>query len=338
MTKVRFYVVFVGLLAFLWASWDVSNAWGQQSRSRRTKSVEQEESVSPSEEEEGVDTIEELRKLPPKKPIRVPDEELKTKDGVVLSATYYPSNLGKYAVPVILLHSWEGSRKEFSTLAPHLQKLGYAVLVPDLRGHGKSNRQETEPEVYEEFKVGRFNADTFNAMVLYDLPQLKRFLMRENNAGRLNIDKLGLVGIEMGALLAGTYASKDWAPNVKRNKRMPFTGDVKGIVVISTPKNFSGLKFIDTLNNPNWVQNMSALILSGAASREVEKPKLLKNQIMRKLRVKDSENIFDVQLDVNLQGAKLIAVVNSDAVKLIAEFLQLRLEDREFPWENRSKN
>ena len=45
---------------------------------------------------------------------------------------------------MILLHGFKGSRKDFTQkdgLAAFLQeKLGCAVIVPDLRGHGDSTR------------------------------------------------------------------------------------------------------------------------------------------------------------------------------------------------------
>lgn len=288
----------------------------------------------PAAEKEGGSTV---KRRPLKAPVEVDAEELKTKDGVQLSATFYPGNRGKESVPVILLHSWGGSREEFTALAPYLQTLGCAVLVPDLRGHGQSNQVEVAPETYEELTFKRFHQDIYAAMVLYDLPQLKRFLMKENNKGQCNIDKMGLIGIEMGGLLAASYANKDWATNLKRRKKNPYMGDVKGIVTISMPKNFSGLKFIDTLNNPNWNQSMSALFLTGEGDREVERAKTLEIQLRRALRVKELEYIYCIQLETSSQGAKLIADRENESMKLIAEFIQKRLSDREFSWENRAK-
>ncbi|MDO4584552.1 MAG: alpha/beta hydrolase [Planctomycetia bacterium] len=298
---------------------------------KRTTTTRSSRAASEKEEEPTA------RRRPLKAPVEVDAEDLKTRDGVQLSATFYPGNRGKNSVPIILLHSWGGSREEFAALAPFLQAQGCAVLVPDLRGHGLSNQVEVAPEEYEELTFKRFHQDIYEAMVLYDLPQLKRFLMKENNKGQCNIDKMGLIGIEMGSLLAASFANKDWATNLKRRKKNPFMGDVKGIVAISMPKNFSGLKFIDTLNNPHWNQNMSALFLAGEGDREVERAKTLETQLRRLLRVKELENIYCIQLETSTQGAKLIADRNDEPAKLIAEFIERRLSDREFPWENRAK-
>jgi len=69
---------------------------------------------------------------PPKQLVR------STPDGVQLSITYFPGLKGKDSIPVVLLHMYRGSGTEFKTLAPYLQRLGHAVIVPDLRGHGGS--------------------------------------------------------------------------------------------------------------------------------------------------------------------------------------------------------
>src|SRR5438874_10913883 len=68
---------------------------------------------------------------------------LRTGDGVEIAAVYYESKLGKEAIPVILLHEYGGSGADFKGLAEHLQgekEPGFAVLVPDLRGHGGSTK------------------------------------------------------------------------------------------------------------------------------------------------------------------------------------------------------
>jgi len=60
-------------------------------------------------------------------------------DGTILSATYYRGAHGNDSVPVVLLHSKGGSRSDFAPIIPGLLKEGMAVLVPDIRGHGKSH-------------------------------------------------------------------------------------------------------------------------------------------------------------------------------------------------------
>ncbi|MCL2117348.1 MAG: alpha/beta hydrolase [Planctomycetaceae bacterium] len=59
-------------------------------------------------------------------------------DGMILSATYYRGAAGKESVPIVLLNGLGGSRRDFDPILSALLKEGMAVLVPDIRGHGKS--------------------------------------------------------------------------------------------------------------------------------------------------------------------------------------------------------
>ena len=115
---------------------------------------------------------------------------------------------------MILLHGFKGSsRKDFTQeqgLAAFLQeKLGCAVIVPDLRGHGESTKirigqaDRTRPTARS---CGRLH---IAAMVTQDLRAVKDFLWKKNNEKKLNIDKLVVIGVEEGAALALSYAAYD---------------------------------------------------------------------------------------------------------------------------------
>ena len=81
-----------------------------------------------------------------KKKVEIPKPEnviLETADGVRLKCTNFapPKVEGGEArpvVPFILLHDWEGDRKQLTNYASFLQAAGHAAIVPDLRGHGES--------------------------------------------------------------------------------------------------------------------------------------------------------------------------------------------------------
>src|SRR5574340_1050455 len=83
------------------------------------------------------------------KPKIPPPENLviQTPDGIPLAVTFYPGTKGKDTIPVVLLHMAKGNRNDYAQLATDLQKVGHAVLVPDLRGHGESaaRRGAAEP-------------------------------------------------------------------------------------------------------------------------------------------------------------------------------------------------
>ena len=67
--------------------------------------------------------------------------ELVTKDGKRLRAFYFPSEKGKAAKTVLLVHEWKGQASPYAKLVVALRDAGCAVLVPDYRGHGGSREQ-----------------------------------------------------------------------------------------------------------------------------------------------------------------------------------------------------
>ena len=68
------------------------------------------------------------------------DLMLQTGDGLGLALTYYPGTKGKETIPIVLLHMWKQNRNDYKGLARVLQAVDYAVIMPDLRGHGQSTR------------------------------------------------------------------------------------------------------------------------------------------------------------------------------------------------------
>ena len=190
------------------------------------------------------------------------EKALATRDGLQLKATYYPpidTKIGMVAgmamvveikpavlretIPVIMLHQYKGSRKDFEAAASRLQAKGYAVIVPDLRGHGASTTFVGGKKIAAK---GLKPAD-FRAMG-YDVRAVKSFLMDENNASRLNIEKLCIVGAEMGASLAANFAVFDWRrlqiPGAKKRGM-----DVRALVLLSPQISFRGLP-MSTFSKP----------------------------------------------------------------------------------------
>ena len=280
-----------------------------------------------------------LASLPIPKAVRVTGKSLQTDapDNLILTATYLPGNRGKKTVPIILLHDFGGSRSDLAVLAKTLQKEGYAVLVPDLRGHGGSTKIEIGPEKYEELAYKKLDKSFFMDMLQFDLPALKKFLRKENNKGTLNIDKLCICGVGAGGMLAAYYAPADWDPMVKRKKANPRMGDVKSFIMISPPKVCAGFKFQGALINPNWNMYLSCLILSGGdGSREVDRPRVLEVQIGKRCSKElVQKQVFAIQLDdQSAQGIDLVAEEDSEAVTTILEFLAEQ-KKRDFVWARR---
>ncbi len=65
-------------------------------------------------------------------------------EGVVISALLlYPSDLKDQRPAILAYHGWGGSKENILTNRLDFVKAGFVVLVPDLRGHGKSGGVST---------------------------------------------------------------------------------------------------------------------------------------------------------------------------------------------------
>ncbi len=278
-------------------------------------------------------------------PVELKGQELLTRDGVLLRATFYPSNRGKEAIPVILLHGWKGNRAEFAGLARELQKLGHAVLVPDLRGHGESIRLAYDDR--RELKDTQISRTDVANMVRRDMEKLKSFLVQKNNAGELNLEKLCVVGSEMGAVVALNWAVWDWHwpayPDFKQGQY------VKALVLISPPWSFKGVDISEALNFPairgTAPVTISVQIIYGAEDRKVagEVERMARILQQHRPQYETEEDIRDKQdffvrpvAKTSLQGTKLL---NERTLPLfrqvfpaIAAFIHFRLENKDFPW------
>ncbi len=262
---------------------------------------------------------------------------LETKDGLRLSATFYPGTEGNQSVPVILLHMWKGSRGDYSSLAPVLQKLGHAVLVPDLRGHGDSIHVRRSNRPLQAAKLSR---QQFLRMVDGDMESLKKFLMKKNNEGELNIDKLCLVGAEMGAVVALDWARMDWSwPVLNTGKQGQ---DVKALVLISPQWAFHGLQVKQAMAHRQMLRRLSVMIVVGDGNSGAVKQAKRFEAIFRRNQLNASaeklahRTLFYIPLDTSLQGTKMLGVRSLKLEPRIAKFIELRLVNQSFPWKNRN--
>ncbi|MEX0979005.1 MAG: alpha/beta fold hydrolase [Pirellulales bacterium] len=251
---------------------------------------------------------------------------LKTSDGVALAATYYPSRLGKDAAVVILVHAYEGNRSDFEVLSLALQRAGHAVIAPDLRGHGESTGAS-----------GEVRATDFDAMVRRDLEAVKRFLIEKNNAGELNIERLGMVGVEMGALIAINWAALDWSwPMLATGKQGQ---DVKALAVISPEWIYKGLKITEVMANPHVRSDLSFLIVTGERNPKLlQAAKRLHNALSRyhpkppPQEADEKQTLWLKTPRTSLQGTKLMNERGLEVDQMILAFIELRLVNPPLAW------
>jgi len=286
-----------------------------------------------------------------------------TPDGVRLAATYFPGTKGKDTVPVILLHELGGSGTDYKALAAYLQSLGHAVLVPDLRGHGGS-RKPKSPTIDPD--ASRVNVSEFDNMAWFDMPTLKDFLVQKNNAGELNIEKLVLVGAEMGASIAVWWACADWAyPPVERKKQGQ---NVKAMVLISPGMSTPGLPITKALSAPplkimvfdpvlarafqnpgshvfslpvelDFRKEVAVMILVGKESRNhVADARRIVSMFQKyhpEPKAGETRTLFYGEFDTSLQGTKLLGK-GLPVEKHIAAFINLCADKRALPWAERT--
>ncbi len=275
-------------------------------------------------------------------PVEIGGTRLLAADGLQLSATFYPGTRGQDTVPVILLHMWKGSRKDYSGLAPYLQQQGHAVLVPDLRGHGESAQG---PLGGQKLDPAKLSANHFYEMRYGDMELFRRFLVEKNDAKELNLDKLCIVGAEMGAVVAVYYALTDWTQIRREANRAAPAQDVKGLVLISPDWDFRGMPLNKPLAHPLVRTQISVMIVVGKEdSRSLGEANRVHN-VLEKYHVtpqdvgtddRDKIDLFYIQASTKLQGTKMLGVRGLRIEQFIGRFIELRLVNQDYPWYERA--
>ncbi|MDY0167295.1 MAG: alpha/beta fold hydrolase [Thermoguttaceae bacterium] len=261
--------------------------------------------------------------------IPAPQESVLTtpQDGVQLAVTYYPAiKPDKNVVPIVLLHQFKGSQRDYVDLALLLQRAGHAVILPDLRGHGRST---TSARLPHRLDADRFRPADFQRMVVDDMEAVNRFLWDRNNDGELNVNKLCIVGAEMGASVALLYATRDWSiPPVGPLQLGQF---VKGVVLISPEWSFKGLTMQNAMRHPAIRSEVSMLIaVGGRQSTAAREAKRIHDMIKPHRpdpapnRVAEEKDLFYAELDTALQGTDILGQ-NLKLEQFIAQFVNLRL-------------
>jgi pimeloyl-ACP methyl ester carboxylesterase len=271
------------------------------------------------------------------KPPPPEDVTLRTVDGVQLTATYFPSGKGKESVVIVPLHMWKRSRKDYRDLALELQSHGWAVLTPDLRGHGDSTTLSLGGKT-ETLDAAKFSPQQFTLMAKYDMLAVKDYLWERHNAGEFNLNQLCLVGAEMGAAVAVNFSLYDAtgygegsAPGSPAYGTVQVGGFVKALVLLSPDWSFKGLPLKLPLANAA-VCELSVMLFVGA-----ETPKTLADSsrvygILERYHPEPEgdnklarKTLFRGRLHTSLQGTRLLDAKEFNVKNNIAEFIDLRL-------------
>lgn len=273
-------------------------------------------------------------KIPPPE-----DVTLETSDGVAIRATWYAGSKKKDAIPLIMLHGFDGSRGEYDSLAKGLQIIGHAIIVPDLRGHGDSKTQRGQAGNSITLEANKLRPRDLEAMSK-DVEACKKFLLEKNNAGECNIEMLCLVGAELGAIIAMRYAVADWSvPNLPAFKQGQ---DVHGLILLTPAQAAKGLTVKDALAHPDVRSRISVMIVAGSkgasdakrlhSTFQAHHPKISSDP---EEQVK-KQDLYLVQPETSLAGTKLLGP-GLTIPKSIQTFLERRFTNRktEFLWAER---
>ena len=281
------------------------------------------------------------------------DIELRTEDRVILHARFYPGTKGKNSVPIIMAHGWAGKGEELYDLAAKVQKfLGHAVIVPDLRAHGKSEYAEDPKDPNGTVKLDRSKMNKQDILNIgLDIRACKAYLMTRNNAEELNIEQLCIVAADVSCIPALEWSVYDWTrprlPTIKLGR------DIKAMVLLTPVSEFKGLRVDQALKHAFVRGGMSMMFLAGSelpsahsdakrlhARFERFHPPLPEDPVERRKK----QDIFFVSIPTKLQGTKLLTYQpgknDPNPVALIGQFITVRLSNRSatFPWQDRSRD
>ena len=277
---------------------------------------------------------------------------LETSDGVLLSAKYFPGTKGKDTVPIIMLHSMKlltSTGASYYKLAGDIQKfMGHAVIVPDLRGHGKSTKRRNPRDPNSNITIDpeKFTKTEF-ATIGRDIEECKRFLMEKNNKGELNIEKLCVIGSDVSAIAALNWAVFDWS--AQSTLRLKQGQDVKALILLTPVASYKGFTAQQALNHVVIQRTLSIMILAGKLDpKYYSGSKRIYNQLARfhpdkfenekdKL---ENGTLFEYGLNTANQGSGMLSVSNlkPSPRDLIADFIRYRLEKQDrYVWKNRGR-
>ena len=277
-----------------------------------------------------------LERAEPTKPMRLNQQQFTTRDGWRLVANYYKGAGNADATPVLLLHGRDGKKEDFDALAKKLAEQGCAVIVPDLRGCGEStslsvNDRSRGPRGMNrptERKMSQFNNDDLRALIEYDKEVWFNFLLYLHNKELLNVKKTVVVGSELGAALAATWARDDW------NGKGDAAQNVVGVALLSPDATndegkFNALTALDAYRKKAKGKNSGFVVFVGQMTEDkFEDAKKIQKKIGGKADEElppQEKTIPIVALKTEKQGVELLKVQSFGVSDTVVQFVANRM-------------
>ena len=277
-----------------------------------------------------------LEKAEPTKPMRLNQQQFTTRDGWRLVANYYKGAGNADAPAVLLLHGRDGKKEDFDALAKKLAEQGCAVIVPDLRGCGEStslavNDMSRGPRGMRqprERKMSQFNNDDLRALIEYDREVWFNFLLYLHNKELLNIKKTVVVGSELGAALAATWARDDW------NGKGDAAQNVVGVALLSPDASndegkFNALTALDAYRKKAKGKSSGFVVFVGQMTEDkFEDAKKIQKKIGGKADEElppQEKTIPIVALKTEKQGVELLKIQSFGVSDTVVQFVANRM-------------
>jgi len=277
---------------------------------------------------------------------------VQSRDGVELSVNFYASRvsrdaeLGKQVTPVVLLHDEKDTQGVFSSLVARLQQAGqkpadpsFAVVTVDLRGHGTSTRQMAPNGQTRELDAAKLSRNDILAMSAYDMEAVRKLLVDKNDAGELNLNKLCLVGVGLGATVAVNWAAQDWAaPPLLVGKQGQ---DVKALVLVSPRWKFRGVMMQQAMKLAALKKGAAWMIVYGdeSANQAADARRLVKQ--LERFHPEPATNsaiprgLVEVPVKSSLEGSALWSQLGPPIEESIVRFLTTQVANQDIPWTKR---
>lgn len=187
------------------------------------------------------------------------EKSLKTSEGIAISYSVHMPLLhkGEKRPALILLHQGGSDRREWDPFLENFKKTGFIIIVPDLRGHGKSTAMANFRRIYTDPDVGPRD--------------LNALLSKINGCPSLDGWKIYLVGASVGGNLAvvarmQSRVKKAVAISVKSEAISQLAGQkpvgITGIFFISSEQDQQGMrkKWSEELYSQNRRDNKISIV------------------------------------------------------------------------------
>jgi len=243
-----------------------------------------------------------------------------------------------------MLHDYKDTQGMFTSLASRLQTPAkgdkhpsFAVVTVDLRGHGASTQRTLRDGSMGEIDAAKLDKDDFIAMSLYDMESVRGFLVSENDEHQLNLNKLCLIGVGMGATVAVNWAARDWmAPPLMIGKQGQ---DVKALVLVSPEWKYRGVMLQQAMKIRAMKQNAAWMIIwGGEDSAATSDARRISKQLDRyhpepkSSQASPPRSLQEIPVRTSLQGSSLLSQVGKPLEDAIVEFLSQQVAEQELPW------